>query len=64
MTKVSDVGFHLAGLGVSVAVLAPGVRLWRFPPRDPVPTTQAPAPARWAERAGQAALARAVRDTA
>ncbi|WP_017835195.1 MULTISPECIES: hypothetical protein [Dietzia] len=38
---------HLAGLGVSIAVLAPGLLLWRFPPRDPAPTSVAPAPARW-----------------
>ncbi|AWH97001.1 hypothetical protein [Dietzia psychralcaliphila] len=46
--------FHLAGLGVSLAVLAPGLLLWCFPPREPFPTAVAPAPARWAERAGQA----------
>ncbi|MDX2357527.1 hypothetical protein [Dietzia sp. PP-33] len=45
---------HLEGLGLSLAVLLPGLLLPLVPPRDPIPHVVAPGPVRWAERAGQA----------
>ncbi|MFN3601791.1 MAG: hypothetical protein ACK4UY_10430 [Dietzia sp.] len=45
---------HLAGLGLSLAVLAPTLLLVRFPPREPLPRSSAPRPVRWIERVGQA----------
>ncbi|WP_285027418.1 hypothetical protein [Plantibacter sp. ME-Dv--P-122b] len=47
-------GFSLWGLVVGVAVLAPNLVLWWIPPSVAIPTTRAPRPLIWLERAGQA----------
>ncbi|NUJ87178.1 hypothetical protein HOW07_04050 [Plantibacter sp. MCCC 1A11337] len=47
-------GFSLWGLVVGLAVLAPNLLLLRFSPTVPIPTTRAPHPLIWLERAGQA----------
>ncbi|MEH6821715.1 MAG: hypothetical protein V7706_17395 [Dietzia psychralcaliphila] len=47
-------GIHLAGLGLSLAVLAPTLLLVRLPPREPLPRSSVPGPVRWIERVGQA----------
>ncbi|WP_100811123.1 MULTISPECIES: hypothetical protein [unclassified Microbacterium] len=47
-------GFSLAGLAVSLAVLAPNALLIFFRPVDAAPPTRTPRPLTWLERAGQA----------